>query len=194
MTQAAMRARRLCWRALRRGRKRRGLQTCEANRLPSAAGERRVGSVKTPSERARTCGGSRASGVGRVSAAAAESACPSPTVQNEEQMGRIAARRDFRLYFGCASWPRGPRGAYVEPGASSSRSRLPPSSPPSPTPAPPSPSLPPLSPVLRRRDAHSVCHDSRRMVLGARHPGSTEAAPAAAPAAECSKCTFVRFC
>ena len=33
----------------------------------------------------------------RVSAAAAKSACPSPTVQNEEQMGRIAARREFRL-------------------------------------------------------------------------------------------------
>ena len=33
----------------------------------------------------------------RVAAAAAELACPSPTVQNVKQMGRIATRREFRL-------------------------------------------------------------------------------------------------
>ena len=33
----------------------------------------------------------------RVAAAAAELACPSPTVQNLKQMGRIATRREFRL-------------------------------------------------------------------------------------------------
>lgn len=53
MTQAAMRA------AVEAGietrqEAARALQRCEANRLPSAAGERGVGSVTTPSERART--------------------------------------------------------------------------------------------------------------------------------------------
>jgi len=166
MTQAAMRAAVVA-----------GIETRqEAARAAGMRGEpfaecswrEAVGSVKTPSYSARTW---RLESVGcRRQQQSQRALLPQSRTRSRWAELRRGAS------FGCASWPRGhlpervapgaskPPSDPVEPGASSSRSRLPPSSPPSPTPAPPSPSLPPPSPPPRcsQRVSRFPPHGSRR--------------------------------